>query len=95
MAGTIGKSDAAREIGWLRRAGRALKAGWLRFAGIVHRVNTTVILALIYFVVIAPINLISRLVRADLLKRRIGDEPSFWVDPEAPTSSLEECRRQF
>jgi hypothetical protein len=95
MTERIVKSEATGEISWLRRAGRALKAGWLRFAGILHRVNTTVILTLIYFVVIAPINLLTRLVRADLLKRRIGDEPSFWMDPEAPTSSLDDCRRQF
>jgi hypothetical protein len=95
MAETIGKADTARVIGGLRRMGRALKAGWLAFARIVHRVNTAVILTLVYFVVVAPINLVSRLVRADLLNRCIGDEPSFWVDAEAPSSNLEECRRQF
>jgi hypothetical protein len=95
MTGRIRRNEAAGEIGWLRRAGRALKAGWLRFAGILHRVNTTVILTLIYFVVIAPINLFTRLLGADLLNRRIGDEPSFWMDPESPSSSLDDCRRQF
>jgi hypothetical protein len=89
------KDHPIDRTGWVRRAGRAVKAGWLKFAGVLHRVNTVVILTFIYFVVIAPVNLLSRLLRADLLGRRIGDDPSFWVDPESPTTDLSDCRRQF
>ncbi len=89
------KSDEARERGALGRAGRAIKAGWLRFAAVLAKVNGAIVLTLIYFLIIAPINILTRIVRADLMGKRIGDEESFWSDPEGPTRNLSESRRQF
>jgi hypothetical protein len=74
---------------------KAVKAAWLRFAAILAKVNTTILLTVIYFLVIMPANLIVRIGRIDLLGRRIGDEPSFWRDPESPSMEIEDCRHQF
>lgn len=90
-----GKEESVQEGGGWRRLGRSIKAGWLKFVAVLAKVNTTIILSLIYFLVIAPINILSRLVRADLLGRRIKDDPSFWVDPEGATNDLEEGKHQF
>ncbi len=73
----------------------AIKAGWLRFAAILAKVNTAILLTVIYFVVIMPANLIVRIARVDLMGRRIGEEPSFWRDPESPSMKIEDCRHQF
>lgn len=89
------KSDEARERGVFGRAGRAVKAGWLKFAAVLAKVNGAIVLTLIYFLIIAPINIMTRIVRADLMGKRIGDEESFWSDPEGPTRNLSESRRQF
>jgi hypothetical protein len=87
--------EGERAPGPVRRALRGLKKGWLRFAWILARVNTTILLTLIYFVIMAPVNLIVRLSRTDLLGRRIGSEKSFWQEPEGKCDDLEHCRRQF
>ncbi len=88
------KSNEAREGGALRRVGRAVKGGWLKFAAVLAKVNGAIVLTLIYVLIIAPINIMSRIVRADLMGKRIGDEQSFWNDPEGQTRSLSESRRQ-
>ena len=90
-----GAGQEGRASGWSGRAGRAIKAGWLRFAAVLAKVNGAIILTLIYVFIIAPINLVSRIVRADLMGKRIGDDESFWVDPEGLTLNLDESRRQF
>jgi hypothetical protein len=74
---------------------KAIKAVWLRFAAILAKVNTAILLTLIYFLVIMPASLIVRIGRVDLMGRRIGEEPSFWRDPEWPSMDIEDCRRQF
>ena len=89
------KSEGAPEQRAFGRARRALKAGWLKFAAVLAKVNGAIVLTLIYVLIIAPINILSRIVRADLMGKRIGDEQSFWSDPEGPTRSLSESRRQF
>ena len=68
---------------------------WLKFVAILARVNTAILLTLIYFVIIAPVNLIARISRTDLIGRRIGPEKSFWQEPESKCDNLENCRRQF
>jgi len=81
--------------GALARFGRAIKAGWLAFAALLAKINGAILLTLIYVLIIAPINLFGRLVRADLMEKRIGEEPSFWKDPEGPTLNLTDSRKQF
>ncbi|MDP3940231.1 MAG: hypothetical protein Q8R92_19120 [Deltaproteobacteria bacterium] len=89
------RQPEAPPAGVLARAGRAIKAGWLKFAALLAKVNGAILLTVIYFLVIAPINLLSRVVRADLMEKRIGEDPSFWKEPEGPSRSLEDSRKQF
>ncbi len=72
-----------------------IKARWLRFAWLLARVNSTILLTVIYFLIVAPTSLMLRITRADPLSRRIGDDPSFWKAPEHPCDDLEACRKQF
>jgi hypothetical protein len=77
------------------RVPKVIKAAWLRFAATLAKVNTAILLTVIYFLVIMPASLIVRVGRIDLMGRRIGEEPSFWRDPESPSMEMEDCRRQF
>jgi hypothetical protein len=94
-AGGLRRKAKAPPANALARLGRAIKAGWLKFAALLAKVNGAILLTIIYFLIIAPINLVTRVMRTDLLGKRIGDEPSFWEDPEGPSRSIEESRRQF
>ena len=95
VGGAARKKTQPPAGGAAARLGRRIKAGWLKFAAVLAKVNGAIVLTLIYFLIIAPINLISRLVRADLMEKRIGDEGTFWKDPEGPTKDLKDSRRQF
>jgi len=88
------KKEAGTPEGF-RKVWAVIKAGWLKFAWVLARVNSAILLTLIYFLIVAPTNLVLRVTRTDLLARRIGDDPSFWQAPEHPCDDLEACRKQF
>jgi hypothetical protein len=85
----------AAAVGGFRKILARVKAGWLRLAWVLARVNSTILLTLIYFLIVAPTNLALRITRTDPLARRIGDDPSFWKAPEHGCDDLEDCRKQF
>jgi len=96
--GGVTKRDPAKKAsaeGGFRRVWGTIKAGWLRFAWVLARVNSAILLTVIYFLIVAPTNIMMRVTRADPLARRIGDDPSFWQAPEHPCDDLEACRKQF
>ncbi len=69
---------------------------WLSFAKIIGKINTVILLSLIYFIVIGLTALISRILNKDLLqKRRVKDIITYWQprDPNDPT--LERHKFQF
>ncbi len=87
------KAGAAKGRGVAK--GSRIKAVWLKFAAVLAKVNGAIVLTLIYFLIIAPINLLSRVMRADLMEKRIGEDPTFWKDPEGASRSLQDSRKQF
>lgn len=70
----------------------SLAGGALRAIG---KVQTFLILTLIYFAFIGPIALLARLFGSDFLQRRIGDKPTFWSQKPDVPSSLEESQNPF
>ena len=55
--------------------------GWMRLAELLARVVTTVILAIVFFLVVTPIGVFKRLRGWDPLERRLAAQPagaSFW-----------------
>ncbi len=59
---------------------RPFYAAWMRFASILAWVNTRVLLSVFFLLVLTPIGLVMRLMRKDLLDKKI-DHPakSYWV----------------
>ncbi|HXH05176.1 MAG TPA: SxtJ family membrane protein, partial [Vicinamibacterales bacterium] len=57
----------------------ALYRGWMRVARTAGRVNTIVLLAMVFFVVLTPTGLLLRLVRYDPMRRRPVPSASYRV----------------
>jgi len=57
---------------------KRLYQGWLKIAHAIGRFNTKVILTLFYFTALAPVKIISFILRKDLLDERLSNQPSYW-----------------
>jgi hypothetical protein len=74
---------------------RCLLAGWNAIAGRFGAVQTLVMLALFYVVLIGPLALGALLGRSDhLQKRRLESGASAWRDAETAAPDLERARHQ-
>lgn len=68
---------------------------WMKFVKVLGRVQTTIILFLIYFLGVGMISLISFILRRDFLDKRLTDRSTFWNDRPAKIPTLDDCKRQF
>ena len=60
-----------------------LRRLWLKLGGALHVVISPILLALFYFGAVAPIGLVLRLMRRDLLRLKRGGE-SYWIERKPP-----------
>lgn len=74
---------------------RRLWNSWKRVAAWIARVQTAIILGVIYVVVLGVIAMIAKLVRRDLLHKRLSFTSSYWITREAASRELEDFQRQF
>lgn len=68
---------------------------WMKFARVLGRIQTAIILFLIYFLCLGPISLISFIFRRDFLDKRFVDKPTFWRARPEELPTLESSKRQF
>ncbi len=64
---------------------------WMKFAGVLGYVNARILLSLMFYLVITPYGLISRLVRRNPLRRRGPSQESYWI----PRKVLKQEHQQF
>jgi hypothetical protein len=64
---------------------------WMKFAGVLGHVNARILLSLMFYLVITPYGLISRLVRRNPLRRRGPPQDSYWI----PRDTLKQEHQQF
>ena len=62
---------------------------WKKFGKILGKINTTIILSVIYYLIISPIGLIKQLVTP---KQR---QNSYWLDIKPIKPTLEESYQQY
>ncbi len=64
---------------------------WMRFGLILNRITTPLILGVVFYLLIAPVGLVMRLLRRDPMARRLDDETaSFRVaSRKAPKQNME------
>ncbi len=68
---------------------------WMKFAKVLGRIQTVILLFLIFFLVIGPITLISFICRKDFLDKRFVDKESYWHHRPSDDPGLESLKRQF
>jgi hypothetical protein len=77
------------------RLWQTLKAGWMAFALWIGKINTNILLTLVYFLAVGPTALFSRLGRRDLLGLRGVEEASYAVPLDRITVTIEGAHKQF
>ena len=67
---------------------------WMKAVGVIGKVNTWLVMGLVYYAVITPYAMLSRLLGGDLLDERFGDRDSYW-HPRGEPPAPESYRNQF
>lgn len=77
-------------------AARAFHTTWMRFAVLLGHVNSRVLLTLVYYLVVTPYGVVTRLVGRDPLRRRgHASGASHWVERKATRQTREQFERLF
>ena len=74
---------------------RALGRAWMRFAHALGRIQTFLILSIVYLVVLGPIGVVMRLTGQDPLRRPAGEGRTGWDDRIPEPAGLPAARRMF
>ena len=74
----------------------AIKRMWLLFARMLGKVNTFLLLSLVYLVVIGFMSLLMRLFRKDLLQKKMDiKQGSYWQTRKLNEQTLDRYKYQF
>ena len=76
-------------------AARAFHTAWMRFAVLLGHVNSRVLLTLVYYLVVTPYGVVTRLVGRDPLRRRGAKGESYWVERKTTRQEREQFERLF
>ena len=68
---------------------------WLRFGDILGRVVSPITLGLIFFILIAPIGMLTRLFGRDELLLKRANKRSYWLMRDKNNDKLNSFKRQF
>jgi Saxitoxin biosynthesis operon protein SxtJ len=75
---------------------RPLNLLWFRFGLVLHRVVSSLVLAMLFFVTVTPIAFIYRLLRKDPLRLKFErDSASYWIAREPPGPPPDTMTKQF
>ncbi len=64
---------------------------WMKFAGVLGSINARILLSLMFYLVITPYGLLSRLVGRNPLRRRGRAQDTYWI----PRKVLKQAHQQF
>ena len=76
-------------------AARAFHTGWMRFAVLLGHINSRVLLTLMYYLVVTPYGIVTRLVGRDPMRRRGAAQESYWVERKTTRQAPEQFERLF
>jgi len=74
---------------------RKLRDWWMVFVHVLGKVQTTILLSVVYHIAVGPIAMLTRLGRADVLDMRTKGQGSYAKDLSRISSTLEEAGKQF
>ncbi len=69
--------------------------GWMRLAHALGYVNSRILLSAMFYLVITPFGIVSRLCRRNPLKRRGPKQASYWIPRKRPRQPREQFERLF
>ena len=67
-------------------------SAWIKLGKLLGQVISPIVMAIVFFTVLTPINLIIKLFGKDLLKIKFSKEKSYWIKREKDMGSM---KRQF
>ena len=67
---------------------------WMKAARLLGKVNTYLVMSLVYYLLITPYAVLTRWLAGDLLDERLRDRDSYWHQRQAPPEP-ESYRHQF
>lgn len=76
-------------------AARAFHTAWMKFAALLGHVNSRVLLTLMYYLVMTPYGIVTRLLGRDPLRRRGAKAESYWVERKSTRQTREQFERLF
>lgn len=68
--------------------------GWMALGHVLGLINSKIVMALIFFVVVTPIAFLMKLFGKDPMQRRLGRSEDYWVRRNEPLSP-DSMRNQF
>lgn len=68
---------------------------WYRFGKLIGNIISPIVLAFIFFILITPISLLTRLFGRDELKIKKSRKESYWVDRSPPGPPSETFKNQY
>lgn len=83
-------------MGIMKNIINRIKDVWLLFARTLGRISTVILLTLIYLLVIGPMALIAKILRKDLLQKKIfSTKTSYWCNRVSSEPTIERHKFQF
>ena len=74
---------------------KQIRDWWMLFVHVLGKVQTTILLSVVYHIAVGPIALISRLTGADVLALKAKREGSFAHERPRVSSTLQDAGKQF
>ena len=108
LFGALGWRRGSPSVGyWLGPAGILILAAlaypavlsplyrfWMKIAGYLARINTFLVMGILYYLVFTPYSVVMRILGRDLLDTRLKTGESYWKRKE-PTTDLKQYEKQF
>jgi hypothetical protein len=94
VSGSLGAALVVAGL-FVPAAARAFHVAWMRFAVALGHVNSRVLLTLVYYLVVTPYGVVSRLARRDPLRRRGAGAESYWVERKTTRQARGQFERLF
>ena len=80
---------------FLPAVARRFHVAWMKLAGILGYVNSRILLFLLYYLLITPYGIVSRLVGRDPLNRRGAAKTTYWLPRKTSRQTREQFERSF
>ncbi len=61
---------------------------WYKFGLILNKVISPLIMGIIFFLIVAPIGILMRILKKDLLNLKYNNKKTYWIEKSGPKSSM-------